>query len=319
MALPALDREARLIGLLDKADKQLRAALMDAIAAAVGTHTLDDLEALLLAGRMEEALETAVRAGIVRFADESAAVYTAAGQSASAFLADALEVTISFNQVNERAVNFMQQERLRLIREFSAEQRRATREALVDGITRGANPREQAIAFRESIGLTRKQQRAVNNFRNMLEDNDAEVFSRKLRDKRFDRKIRRAIQNDKPLTQDEISRMTTRYKDRYIKYRSEVIARTEALRAVHSGNNEGFEQAIENGDLDKDQLKKTWNTAGDDRVRDTHELMDRQEVKWGEDFTSPSGSGLQYPGDPNAPGAETIQCRCVMTTRIDKL
>jgi len=319
MALPAIDQEARLIGLLDKADAKLRNSLIEAIAASVGTHTIDELEALLLAGRMEEALELAVKGGIVRLADDTAAVYTAAGQSAAGFLADALDVTISFNQVNTRAVNHMQQERLRLIREFSAEQRKATREALIDGITRGNNPRKQAIAFRDSIGLTVKQQRAVQNFRTMLENNDTEVFSRRLRDKRSDGKIRRAIAADKPLSSDEIDRMTTRYKDRYVKYRSEVIARTEALRAVHTGNAEAFEQAIEEGHLAPEQLMKTWSAAGDDRVRETHSDMDGQEVKWENNFTSPSGAELKYPGDPMAPGAETIQCRCVMVTRMNKL
>ena len=60
-------------------------------------------------------------------------------------LSEALEVVVGFDQVNERAVEHMQSSRLRMIREFTAEQRLATRVALEDGIARRVNPVEMAM------------------------------------------------------------------------------------------------------------------------------------------------------------------------------
>ena len=111
--------------------------------------------------------------------------------------------------------------------------------------------------------------------------------------------------------------MVGRYSERYVKYRSEVIARTESLRAVHAGNNEAYEQAIEQGELAKDQIMRTWITAGDDRVRDTHENLSG--VQAGMDQTFPAQGGpLRFPGDPAGPADETIQCRCSLATRMVK-
>ena len=49
-----------------------------------------------------------------------------------------------------------------------------------------------------------------------------------LRDHRFDATIRRAQREVVPLSQDRIEKMLGRYRERFIKYRAEVIARTES-------------------------------------------------------------------------------------------
>lgn len=319
MALPANDDPARLRSLLARADRKIRDALFLAIKEAIGTHTLPELADLINRGLFEEALDAAIRSGIIKVADDMTGVYVAAGQSAAQFIENAIEVTVSFDQVNERAVRVMQRERLRFIQEFTAEQRAATRDALSDGIRRGLNPRQQAINFRESLGLTFRQQQAVNNYRRLLEEGNSQVLQRQLRDRRFDSSIRRAIAEDTPLTQAQVDRMTSAYQRRYLRYRSEVIGRTEALRAVHQGNNDAFDQAIEEGKIETDQLEDTWNTAGDDIVRDSHAAIDGETIVRGSElFVTPLGNSLRFPGDPSAAAEEVVQCRCVLTTRIAK-
>ncbi len=319
MALPITDRETRLLGLIARAEPRLRRALLQAVTVAVGTHTLDELEVLIVAGLFDRALEQAIQAGIINLADEATAVFVTAGQSTSTFLAGALEITVSFDQVNQRAVTIMQGERLRLIREFAAEQRRATRSALVEGIREGLNPRDQARNFRNSIGLTERQEGSVRNFRRLLSEGNTEATTRSLRDRRFDRTIRRAIREGRPLTEVELDRMTDAYRRRALRHRSEVIARTESLRAVHQANDEAYDQAIESGDLREDQLVRTWHTARDPRVRDSHSPMNGQRRRKNEPFVSGAGSQLRYPGDSSASSRETVQCRCSVSTRIAKL
>ena len=157
---------------------------------------------------------------------------------------------VDFDAINDRAVRLMRENKLRLVREFLDSQRAATQHALVEGVTEGLNPIAQARAFRDSIGLTSRQEAAVGNYRRLLQTGDRDALVRALRDRRYDPTVRRAIASDRPLTTSQIDRMVARYRERYIKYRSEVIARTESLKIVHQGNDEMYHQAVESGKLD---------------------------------------------------------------------
>lgn len=276
---------------------------------------IDQLAQLLEQGRVDEVLRR-IQAAFSVFGDEVNALFLASGQATASFIAATMKTFFSFDQVNEGAVQAMQSNRLRLIREFMDDQRNTVREALTEGIRRGLNPREQARFFRQSIGLTARQMQAVRNFRRLLESGSAEALTRELRDRRYDPTVRRAIRTGQPLTQEQIEEMTNRYMERMLIYRSEVIARTEALRAVNEGSYNAFQQAYSTGTLDPTMVYRTWNTALDERVRGSHRAMHGQERGANEPFTSGDGYSLLYPGDPNAPGSETIQCRCVASTRI---
>src|SRR5690606_6909892 len=107
---------------------------------------------------------------------------------------------------------------------------------------------------------------------------------------------------------DAIQKMVSAYKNRALRYRAENIARTESLSALHQSKMEALRQAIEKG-LDPSTITLSWNSAGDKRVRHTHQQMNGQVVKYGERFTSPSGARLAHPGDPSAPASEIINCR----------
>ncbi len=295
---------------------QIRRRFRDLVGQIVGATPLTRLQELIEQGRADEALAIAERAALV-LAAETTRAYVVSGSDVAGWLEDVMTIPFEFDFANPSAVQWAQENRLRLVREFTDGQRAATREAIVEGISRGANPREQARAFRASIGLTQRQVKAVNNFKRLLEDRSAEAFTRKLRDRRFDASIKASVSGDRVLTRAEINRMVSRYRERYLKYRSEVIARTEALNAVHAGNEEMFSQAIESGDLEAGQLTREWNTAKDSRVRDpAHTRMHRQKRPFGQPFLSGIGNSLRYPGDPTAPPEDRVQCRCAVGTRL---
>jgi HK97 family phage portal protein len=84
--------------------------------------------------------------------------------------------------------------------------------------------------------------------------------------------------------------------------RAERIARTEIIGAANAGS---FEAMRKTG-----VRKKGWLSSRDERVRETHKQMDGQVVDLNEGFRSPSGAVLQFPGDPDGPAEEVIQCRC---------
>ena len=307
----------RIRKLVERFEGRIRRRFRDIVRQMLGSMPMTKLERLIAEGRADEALRVVERAAFILSA-ESTKAYVVSGGDVASWLEDVIRIPFHFDVANPSAVQWSQQNQLRLVREFSAAQRVATREAITEGILRGANPREQARAFRDSIGLTQRQVKAVGNFRRLLEERSAESLTRKLRDRRFDPTVRANIRGDRVLTRPEINKMVSRYRERYIKYRSEVIARTESLTAVHAGNEEMFSQAIESGDLNADQLTREWNTAGNDgRVRDpAHTRMHRQIRDFGVPFTSGIGNSLRYPGDPSAPAADRVQCRCAVGTRL---
>lgn len=272
---------------------------------------------LLERGRFEEALTESLQR-----APALGGLYTdafiAAAKDTAEFLNRNLEfLVVSFDQTNPFAVQVMRENQLRLVREFTQAQARATREAILEGIRTGANPIQQARNFRDSIGLTEHQVKAVNNYKRLLSEGDKAVFDRVLRDKRFDSVIRQAIEEGKPLTRTQIQRMVDRYRERFIDFRARTIARTEALGSVHSGNLAMYEQAIADG-LDPANLSTEWNTALDERVRGSHSSMHGQLVDFGVRFTSGKGNTTLHPGGFGV-AEEDIQCRCAVGTRIKEI
>lgn len=306
--------DLKLDKLLDTLEPKLRRQFLASLAVIKGRVDLAAVSSFIEAGNINGAIalvdftvDKLVQAVTVGFID--------AGESTAAFI-DGLGVTVAFDQVNQRAVEAMRLNQLRMVVNFTAEQTQVAQTAILRAIERGANPLEAARLFRDSIGLTARQEAAVRNYTRLLEELNREALDRALRDRRFDRLVDRAIRNDQPLTREQIDRMTDRYRERYLKYRSEVIARTEALRSTHQGSKEMFDQAFDDGKLKRKDVSRQWLTAGDERVRGSHNDMDLQERGADEPFQSGDGIFLMYPGDPSAPGRETIQCRCVLTTRV---
>jgi uncharacterized protein with gpF-like domain len=228
-------------------------------------------------------------------------------------------IAISFDPSFPRAAEIARKSRLNFIREFSGAQRTATRTALVEAFQSGAGPRQVASAFKDSIGLTEVQRRAVNNYRQALERGDVNVaLGRELRDRRFDTSVQRLLEDGNPLGQDRIERMVARYRNNYLRLRAETIARTEAQAAVNLARSEALTQSQERAGLTDASVQLTWRATKDARVRDTHRSMDGQVRPKGTPFVSPSGAQMMFPGDRSlgAPAEEVINCRCVILTRI---
>jgi len=257
---------------------------------------------------------------VARFASVLPSIQATVGAAAAeelAELASEFIVGISFNPSNPRAAAFAEANRLTLIREFGAEQRRATRQAIARAFQEGTSgPVATARAFRESIGLTSGQERWVANFRAGLENLDRRVLSRALRDRRFDPTVERALRTRRPLTSAQIDRMVERYHARALMLRSETIARTEALRATAQARQEALNQMVEQIGIDPRRVSRVWNATRDERTRDWHSSMQGQQVGLREKFTDGNGNELLWPGDPSAPPETTINCRCVVTFEI---
>lgn len=291
---------------------------LSVLAVVRGSIDLDELARLLANGRTEQAMQVVTRAArrlSVLYAD----TYTKAGRETAAWLSrEVQDVEFAFDIVNTRAVRRMGEASLRLVREFSNQQRNATRNALVEGIRAGVNPREQARAFVNSLGLTEYQERIVRGYERSLRELSADTLTRRLRDRRFDPTVRAARSTGEPLSDRQITSMVDRYRDRWRTYRAETIARTESLRAVNEGSSDAYAQAMDEGQLAADQLTKEWNTAADERVRASHDAMHGQTQPIDQPFVSGAGNLAMGPGQFGV-AAEDINCRCAVGTRITSL
>lgn len=229
-----------------------------------------------------------------------------------------LNPDIRFDMLNPATIDFIRSYKLNLINTITNNTREAVRNSLVEDITAGKNPRVTARNFKDSLGLTPRQEKAVRNYEKYLRTLDREALNRKLRDKRFDRTLLTAIDTDTPLTDAQIRKMVNRYREKYIKYRAEVIARSESLRAVSIGNQANIRQLINLGEIDYNFVRKFWVYTRGPRTRDAHRKIPSMNPNGrllDEPFETPLGP-LMFPRDPNGSAANTVQCRCTVRYEI---
>lgn len=225
-------------------------------------------------------------------------------------------VNISFNVGDPVVAAAMRQQTLSMIREITEAQRALIREMLSDALNSGMGFAEAGRLYRSNIGLTKYQMRAVQNYRSLLEAGSSEALTRALRDRRFDRTIQNAINQSIQLSSQQVDRMVARYQERYLAMRAETIARTESLESINVSRYHAQKQLAQQIQLDERRIERTWRCAMDGRQRDTHGSMNGQVRGMNEAFVSPSGAKLMFPGDPAAPAAERINCRCVPLMRV---
>lgn len=206
---------------------------------------------------------------------------------------------------------YIQEYTARHIREIAQNTAAAIAQTINRNESRSINPITTAREVRQNIGLTARQEQAVANYRLALENGSKDALQRQLRDARFDSTVARAIADDKPLSKEQIDKMVTRYRERYIKYRSEVIARTEQLIAVSVGQRQSMLQ----GNVSP-RLRRDWVYTHDGRERHWHAtvpLLNPDGIRVDEQYLTQPPSGvemLDMPRDPNGSAANIILCRC---------
>lgn len=243
-----------------------------------------------------------------------------------------------FNIRNESVENDLKIYSSNFITNITNEVRESIRETLVDGMSRGLNPRETALnivgrmdiktrkRIGGTIGLASNQTRWVNNARLYLLTLDEKYFTLSLRDKRFDSIVRKAIEEGKNLNKETISRLITAYESKALKYRGDAIARTEVLQSINRAERAAITQNIDEGLISADMVTKWWSNSADERVRRSHVNLGARYNKsnaigFDEPFETMTGEELMYPGDISlgAGPEEIVHCRCKCEYHIDFL
>lgn len=323
----------RLAELLKQYDSSIQKAFLDAIRARSTTINMADLTAAIEARDIERAIRLAgiTRGDLFQFDATISSAYAAGGQTIVA-AAPAFAVSFGFDGRATRAEAWARGHVGGLVTEIIDDQVQMLRETIGNQIANGVNPRKAAIEIAGEvvgnarqggyIGLSRPQAGYLRNAREELATLDAHYFTRKLRDRRFDSLVSKAIREGKPLSGVDINRIAARYSDKMLKHRADVIARTESITALRAGRREGMEQAIEAGAVKGDSVKRAWDATLDSRTRPDHQAMHRVQVDgMSEAYTLPDGSRMMYPGDTSLGAAadQTIQCRCYEEMIVDWL
>jgi hypothetical protein len=176
-----------------------------------------------------------------------------------------IATVMTFDLTNPQAILSIRTSVRMLITRITQEQTEIVREVLVAGQQGAATVREQAQSIRSVVGLSDPQTRALANYRRALETgNYRATLNNALRDKRYDARTLRALAEGSRLSRDQIDQMVSRYAERLRKHRSDVIARTETLRAANAGQLEAWRQAMEQNLL-PDSMRMRVIVARDER------------------------------------------------------
>ena len=329
--------------LLKKAREEIRAAFMRAVREGRQAIDYKALEKAFAEGNVTAATSAlnlttgtfapygdALDNGIIRAGQAETAILNKAGLKKP----DGLKANLAFNYRDPAVEALLRETSGTKIVGILDDTLAGVRGILEQGMAAGNGPRAVATRIagqinpltgkREGglVGLTKYQMDNVTKALNELKSMDPvqlrNYLERAMRNKQYDGYVNRAIKGE-PIPADILRKMDNAMMNRALQVRAETIARTEALQTLHIGQHASYQQAIDQGLVQPDEIIRVWESSGDGRTRESHDEMNGQEVSWDEPFKTPSGVFLMFPGDPSGPPEEIINCRCNESIRINYL
>lgn len=218
----------------------------------------------------------------------------------------AVTAPVVFSLVNPRVGAYINNYVGQMIREVSDETVKAVQIAVNQGVITGRNPRQIARDFRSSIGLTSRQEQTVQRLRAALEKGEAGYVNSLTT---VTDSAKNAVSAGK-LSESQIDKIVEQTRLRYVKQRTETIARTESLRATSVGQDLAVREGQITGAISNELLKR-WLYRHDTRTRDAHISAGETNgwIPMNRPFSTPLGP-LMFPRDPNGSASNTINCRC---------
>ena len=239
---------------------------------------------------------------------------------------------------NMAVENILEASDLREFSNLSEEERNRIRQYLKEGMSKGLNPQEISLNLigrinpttykREGgiITLSSHQKKEVEIIRSFLINFDDKYFELEMRDKRFDKSIKKANSNKIPLTQEKIDKIINSIENLILRRDVGLIVHNEVFKAFSTNEHDSILRSINEGLITKDMVTKWWSNCGDEKVRESHkELGERYNkthtIPFDEPFVTKSGQKLMYPHDDSfgAPKEEIDGCRCKCEYYIDFL
>ena len=301
---------------------------------------MSQLVAAIEAGNVEEALKQVniEPAAYAPFVEEMRSAYNTGGNFTVGNMPPLRDATgasaqMRFDVRDLGAEEWISEHSSKFITETTEDLRQSVRDVLNKGLVEGKNPKttardiagryNRATGEREGgiLGLTSRQRQSIENAASELVNDPGAYLQRKLRNKRYDRYVKKAIETGEPIPADIRQQMINALTSRTEMKRAETVGRTETMTTLHASQREAYQQAIDKGLARPEEIEREWSATSKSKpTRESHIAMDGQKVKFDEPYVSPvTGARLMYPGDPNAPAEEIINCRCWEMFRINYL
>jgi hypothetical protein len=235
---------------------------------------------------------------------------------------------IGFNGSTPGAVAWLQELSSTRIQGIVDDTLEATRAALVAGRDQGMGSKAIARMITGTkqgtqrvggiLGLTTQQTDSIMSGRAKLASGDPklmrEYLNLKLRDRRYDAQIKKAIAEGRAITGPALDRILEAHKSKALAYRGKLIAKNETFSALEAGRYEAMSQALENQDVEGISVK--WQHNLSEVPREDHVAMSGTVIQHGEYFVFPDGARLRYPHDPAGGAKHGAGCRCIGIWRV---
>ncbi len=291
-----------------------------------------DIEQVLRIVDIDPAAFNEFRAALLKVYGDSG-IATIQGQTW--FYPDGTRAVVRWNSLSPRAEDFARQIGTGLITNITDDMATAVRNAVADGYAFGRSYNRIALDIvgrigdngRRSggiIGLSAPQEQWVRNMRRYLEvwPDWPSIQRMTRRDKRFDKIIREAYEQGKPLTQAQIDKIIGRYADRLLERRGLTIARTETRKAAEEGKYDAWKQGLEKTGVPERFVIRTWvHTGRAVKDRPDHIAMNGSMMRGLQvPFILPDGTAMLHPHDASygAGAKHTINCMCEARYKIDR-
>lgn len=323
---PTPNQRRQVEALLKTYDPLIRKAFAAAIQAARGSVDQAALIAALEARDIERAVQLLRLNQAVLFplTDAVRSAYVAGADLVAPVLPVAIAGAFAFDGLHPRAERWIAEKGATLVQGIVEDSLNATRTALISGLQEGRGTRTVARDITGTmingqrrggiLGLTSEQTDYAISARSELQALDGNYFTRKLRDKRFDGRVRKAIKEGKPLSQADVDMITGRYKDRMLAHRGRLIAQNETFTAQAAGRSEAMRQVLDRADVEAVNLR--WQHSPQRNGRPDHIEMDGKITSLGEDFVLPDGTLMAHPHDPRGGAKNSLGCKCVAIYRV---
>lgn len=322
-------QQRRIEALIARLEPQVRAAFMDAIRSAGAaidekalTAALDarDIQAALALFRLDQGLlyplEEAVRGA-----------YIAGGTAVLAGLPKTIAGGFGFNGRHIRAEQWTATIGSRLIQGIQSDTLEMAQRVITQGLADNIGTRAVARSLTGTavggkrvggfLGLTTQQADSIISGRAKLASGDPalmrEYLDLKLRDKRFDGTIKKAIAEGRAIKGAELDRIIQGHQTKALGYRGKLIARNETFTAQAAGRHEAYRQLAESPKVEK--VTKKWVHGHSVKPRPDHVAMDGETIDLDEVFVMDDGARMAHPHDPAGGAEHSLNCRCTLFYR----
>lgn len=328
---PTISQQRQIDALLAQYTPRVREAFYAAIYGARANVNAADLIAALQAHDIERAVQLLrIEQGVLFPLDDAVrSAFIAGGQSVVA--PRGLSGAFSFAGRHWRAEQWAQLLGSTLIQGIQDDTLAMAQSVITAGLQEGFSPQKvqreltgtlnRITGRREGgfLGLTAQQADSIIAGRAKLASGDPaamrEYLQLKLRDRRYDAMVKRAIKDGKPVAPADLETVITAHKNKALKYRGEMIAKNETFSAQAAGRDEAYRQMMDRADVA--DVTARWQHNLSQVPRLDHVAMDGTVIslKRGEVFQFPDVA-MKHPHDPAGGAKHSVGCRCIAVYRV---